>query len=30
MRIIGPQPIAGKISTAAIDDDAITEAKSCK
>jgi len=27
MRIIGPAPIAGKVSTAAIDDDAITTAK---
>ena len=27
MRLIGPAPIAGKVSTAAIDDDAITEAK---
>ena len=27
MKILGPVPIAGKVSTAAIDDDAITEAK---
>ena len=27
MRLIGPAPITGKVSTAAIDDDAITTAK---
>ena len=27
MRIIGPQPISGKVGTSAIADDAVTEAK---